>query len=257
MSKLPGISFMLRVRNEEKTLEQCIRSLFQLTIPHEIIIILHLCTDRSEEIAERLSKENNKIKIYKYNNKISRAGYELLATDSNSIHSIIYYYNWCFQLTNYTWLFKWDADFISTPRLIEVLNENTWEERNMKYFMNCNNSTHQNKEPYLMCGLIKYVKYQFWEVGLFKYGNQNVYLDDNISIIHNSELSDLKEYWKELPWYQTEISEEASIVKQRINRLVEDFGIEQPGLARASNPECNNRLLEIIQKNPSYINFYD
>lgn len=257
MTKLNGISFMVRVRNEEKTLEESIRSLFQLTIPHEINIVLHLCNDKSEEIAERLSKENANIKIYKYNNSISRPGYELLATDSNSIHSIIYYYNYCLQLTKYHWVFKWDADFISTPELIDYLNNNNWEENNIRYLMNCNNSTHQNKEPYLMSGLIKYIKYQFWEVGLFKTGNVKKPLDDNISIIHNSELSELKEYWKEMPWYKTEISEEADIVNKRIQRLIEDFGIETDGLARASNPECNNKLREILQNKPDYVNFYN
>ena len=53
---MEGISFIIKVRNEETTLEQCIRSLFPLTVPHEIIVILHCCTDRSKEIAETLAK---------------------------------------------------------------------------------------------------------------------------------------------------------------------------------------------------------
>jgi len=255
-SESNGISFMVRVRNEEKTLEESIRSLFSIKVPYEIIIILHLCNDDSEIIAEKLSKENNNIKIYKYTNKISRAGYELLATDSDSSHSFISYSNWCFQLTKYPWLFKWDADFISTPGLLEFINNNTWEERNMKYYMKCINSTHQNKESYLMSGLIKYIKYQFWELGLFTFNNKDIYLDDSISIIHSSELTELKDYWKEKPWYITEESEEANIVKARIQRLVEDFGVEPEGLARASNPECNEKLWIILQKNPDYIHFY-
>jgi glycosyltransferase involved in cell wall biosynthesis len=255
-TKKNGISFMVRVRNEEKTLEESIRSLFGLTIPHEIIIILHLCTDKSEEIAEKLSKENSNIKIHKYTNEISRAGYELLATDSISIHSIAYYYNWCLALTNCHWVFKWDGDFISTPSLIDFLNNGIWEERNAKYYIKCNNTSHTNKEPYLMSGLIHYIKYQFWEVGLFKENNEGIYLDDNISITHASELTELKEYWKKIPWYQTETSEEALLVNERMKRLVEDFGIEAEGLARASNPECNDKLWEILEKNPEYVNFY-
>ena len=81
-------------------------------------------------------------------------------------------------------------------------------------------------------------------------------MDDSISIIHSSELTELKDYWKEKPWYITEESEEANIVKARIQRLVEDFGVEPEGLARASNPECNEKLWIILQKNPDYIHFY-
>jgi glycosyltransferase involved in cell wall biosynthesis len=257
MSKLDGISFMVRVRNEEKTLEESIRSLFSITIPHEIVIILHLCNDKSEEIAERLSKENSNIKIFKYNNKISKPGYELLATDADSIHSLIYYYNWCLKLTKYHWVFKWDADFISTSGLIDFLNNNTWEEKNMKYHIRCINSTDKHIEPYLVSGLLKYTKYLFWEVGFYNYGNVDVKLGDNISIIHNSELTNLKEYWKEIPWYKTEVSDEASIVNDRIKKLTDDFGVEKEGMARCCNTESIPSNLAIMKKNPSYINIYE
>lgn len=43
---MDGISFVMRVRNEEDTLETAIRSLFSLTINYEIRIVLHLCTDK-------------------------------------------------------------------------------------------------------------------------------------------------------------------------------------------------------------------
>ena len=106
-----------------------------------------------------------------------------------------------------------------------------------------------------MSGLQTYIKYKFWEVGLFKNGNESVYTD--ISILHSSELTEIKEYWKKIPWYQTETTEEALIVNERMNKLVNDFGVESEGLARASNPGCNEKLWEIIEKNPDYVNFYN
>ena len=54
----------------------------------------------------------------------------------------------------------------------------------------------------------KYTKYLFWEVGFYKKDIVTVNLEDNINIIHSSELTDLKKYWKELPWYETEVSDE-------------------------------------------------
>jgi hypothetical protein len=140
--------------------------------------------------------------------------------------------------------------------LIEFLNNNTWEENNMRYHIPCINTTHTNKEPFLMSGLQTYIKYKFWEVGLFKNDNKAVYLDD-VTMIHSSELTELKEYWKEVPWYQKETSDEALLVNERMKKLINDFGIEPEGLARACNPGCNEKLWEIIQKNPDYVNFYN
>lgn len=256
MSKLNGISFMVRVRNEEKTLEESIRSLFSLTIPYEINIILHLCNDKSEEIAERLRSENNNIKIYKYNHEISRPGYELLATDADSIHSFVYYSDWCLKLSNYYWVFKWDADFISTPDLITFLNSNTWEEKNMLYNIRCSNNIESHVESYLACGLIKYTKYLFWEVGYYTSNIQSIKLENNISIFHKSNLLELKEYWRELPWYETEDSEEAKIVKYRIKKLIDEFGIEKEGMARGANDESTPILRQIYEKNIDYVNYF-
>ena len=73
----------------------------------------------------------------------------------------------------------------------------------------------------------------------------------------NFIIEKIKEYWKKIPWYQTETTEEALIVNERMNKLVNDFGVESEGLARASNPGCNEKLWEIIEKNPDYVNFYN
>jgi glycosyltransferase involved in cell wall biosynthesis len=90
---MEGISFIIRARNEEATLEESIRSLLEVTVPKEIIVILHLCTDSSQAIATRLASENSCIRVYTYDVEISRAGYETLATDTNSPHSLMTYYN--------------------------------------------------------------------------------------------------------------------------------------------------------------------
>ena len=129
-----GISFIVRVRNEEKTLEESILSLFNLTIPHEINIILHCCTDNSENIARKLSKQNNNINIFIYDKKLSRAGYETLATDSTSAHSIVKYTNYCFSTGKYSWKFKWDADFLCIRNnFIDLVNKYNVKNREDKF----------------------------------------------------------------------------------------------------------------------------
>jgi len=253
--KSTGISFMVRIRNEEKTLEQSIRSLFTLTIPYEIILILHCCTDKSKDIALKLASENKNIKIVTYDIQVSRAGYENLATHSKSKHSFVEYSNFCLSQTSLAWVFRWDADFIATPSLIQFLNSKTWEEGNSTYIINAINSTSKNGEGYLTSALMYYKKHVFWEVALYKMNSTKYVLDESIFIKHNSELADLKEYWKETPWYLTEKSDEATQVQKSIDQLTIDYGKEPEGLARGSNPECTMFYKKIVDTSPSYVNF--
>jgi glycosyltransferase involved in cell wall biosynthesis len=237
---MAGISFMVRVRNEEATLYESINSLKGLTIPHEIIIILHLCTDRSAEIAEQLRQENTHVKLYSYGTKISRAGYETLATPAHSSHSLPTYYNWCLEKTRNPWLFKWDGDFIASPGLILYLNDRTWAKANARIRINAVNSTSKNGEFYLTSGLYGYVKNLFWEVPTYPEEQEiREISDDTVVIHHKSELSELKSYWLDQPWYETEESEEARLVSERMRRLRAEIGDAPKGMARASNAECD------------------
>jgi len=256
MSELEGISFIARIRDEENTLYESINSLSQLKIPHEIILILHLCTDNSPQIAEKLANENPNVKVLFYNTEVSRAGYETLATDDNSEHSLMTYYNWCFKQRKYPWAFKWDADCIPSDSLIQFLNENTWEKKNIHYTITHKNDEMINKEPFLMCTLIKYVKYVFWEAPFITSNSKSILLNEDIYLEHMSKFSTLKKYWMRTPWYENENSEEAIIVKNRILKLNSDFGIEPKGLARACNKECRSFTNNIFNKKPEYVNLH-
>jgi mannosyltransferase OCH1-like enzyme len=256
--KNKGISFMIRVRNEEETLESCIRSLFELTIPYEIIVILHLCNDKSEKIVLNLQKENNRIKIYKYDIHTSRAGYETFATDVDSKHSFITYTNWCLQKLSYSWLFKWDADFIASPKLIEFLNTKIWEDQNISYKIAAINNTSINKEFYLINDVLNYGKQLFWEVPVFNSINKQIELDNSIYITHNSQISNLKKYWVDKnKWYENEETEESTIVKNKLSKLVEEFGEEPDGFARAADYSKNKLHLDIFNKFKNYSNYDD
>jgi glycosyltransferase involved in cell wall biosynthesis len=254
---MAGISFLLRCRNEEATLQQSLESLKPLTIEHEIILVLHLCTDRSAEIATIAAANNPNIKIFTYDVELSRAGYQTLATDSGSPHSIMTYYNWCRAKATKPWIFKWDADFVASPGLITYLNSREWNpEKTTRIVIHAKDETSKNWESYLSCGLAGYGKYIFWEVPLFFPPTTSISLDPEQYIDHVSKLSNIKGYWKAAkPWFETEVSEEAVRVKERYDRLVAEFGPEPEGMARASNPACDSPFLRIKAANPDYVNF--
>ena len=234
---MDGISFVVRVRNEEQTLEQSLRSLKGLTIPHEIIVILHMCTDRSKEISEKLKGELPIILIIEYNIPLSRAGYENMATDSTSDHSLVSYYNWSFSRASYLWKFKWDADFIASPEMREYLNTRTWGIcPSTKIFFTAKSPDAENTEGYLFSGNFVYKKYYFWEFLEGGYEERRT----GITIEHASKLSDLKSYWNDEPWFFNWNSTEARTILQRYKTLCTICGDELKGQARASNPEGAN-----------------
>ena len=107
---------------------------------------------------------------------------------------------------------------------------------------------------YLIGGMIKYNKYIFWEVPYYT-GGEIITLNEDQCIHHVSELSDMKTYWNYTSWYEKEDSEESIIVKDRINKLVNDFGKELPGLARASNSIAMPVFMQILNTKPDYVNF--
>ena len=255
-----GVSFIVRIHNEEATLEQCVRSLAGVKFLHEIVLILHRCTDKSSDIAMSLALENTNVRVLAYDNAVSRAGYETLATDADSPHSFITYSNWCVQQAKYSWVFKWDADFVATPTLITFMNSIIWEQKNMHISVVAKNSTSSNRENYLCGGPRVFTKHVFWEDNRYSPGADFWHFSDEMCIEHVSDLSNLKAYWNEPPWYLTETSEEAAIVKDRVERLTADFGPEPPGLARASNPACDAVFKAIASANncagPSYVRMF-
>jgi glycosyltransferase involved in cell wall biosynthesis len=251
-----GLSFIVRIRNEEATLARSIRSLTCLTVPYEIILILHCCTDRSSEIAAELFNENPHVRIAVYDKSISRAGYETAVTDATSEHSFVTYSNWCMSKARYPWIFRWDADFVMTRPLLEYINIQEWTARPVRISLVARNGTHENREYYIHPSTIRTTKHVFWENTGFPEEMFAYHLPPSHHILHLSELDDIKPYWKESPWFETDDSPEAIQVKERYTKLVAEFGPEPCGMARASNPECNDIFYRITTANPEYVNLY-
>ncbi len=253
-----GISFIVRIRDEEELLEASIRSLFDLQIPHEILLILHVCKDRSKEIAELLSSVNPNVRILEYDVPISRPGYETLCTDKHSPHSIITYYTWCYNQARYPWKFKWDADFVSTPELIAYMNNCRWCEdltKSHELFIHADSPDgHRNTERYIVSGDFTFEKYWFWEFIEMKQPITKLYTE--VSVLHQSPLSKKKPYWDSPPWFldysylqeNPEYYEEAFKVLTKYIKLIEICGPEINAQARASNPASAIVFNSVLEK---------
>jgi glycosyltransferase involved in cell wall biosynthesis len=234
----PGISFVVRARNEEATLRESLESLQGLTIPHEIIVILHLCTDSSRRIAESFSN----VRIYQYEIPVSRAGYETLITPDTSQYSLIAYYNWCFAKAQHLWCFKWDADFVATPRLLDFINGRDWNDATPKRIRipAITPNADVSPEPYLFNAGRTYKKLAFWEYNssLFSANVREEICPATLD--HVSPLDCVKPYWRAAPWFESrEHSKEAEALelRRRYRLIVEKLGPEPLGFARAVHPE--------------------
>jgi glycosyltransferase involved in cell wall biosynthesis len=230
-----GISFVCRVRNEENTLKECLESLKNMTVSYEIVVILHLCTDKSKEIAESVA-ENQPVIIREYKYSISRAGYENLATAGNSKQSLSGYNNWCMKHAKYRWKVKWDADFVASPTFVKELCTHPavldGKSRPSGFRIDANNGR-SNVEMYAMNCFTSYKKHIFWEI-LTIPRNIKVYRFKS-KIKHISPLTQVKSYWDSTPWFEEGDSEEARTVRRKV-MFLNSLMIEIPGSHRAGNP---------------------
>jgi glycosyltransferase involved in cell wall biosynthesis len=249
---MDGYSFLVRAHNEQETLETSVRSLFGVLVAYEILIFLNNCTDASKAIAHNLAKENNRVKVFSYDYVLSRPGYETLATDSHSNHSISTFYNWSLKHSKYKWRVKWDADFVATQPFIDFLNNNDLSAEKIFRFgaKSLDGITEHN--DYMSSCLREYRKDVFWESPGYKWGCEKQTL--NITFDHVSSLNILKSYWYRKGWYEMENSEEAAQVKYRVQKLYKDFGQEPMGLVRSENMKAAISYGErIIRASPDYV----
>jgi GR25 family glycosyltransferase involved in LPS biosynthesis len=105
-----GISFIIRARNEEINIENCIKKI--VDIADEIIFVDHLSTDKTYELVKNLSLKYNNIKVFKYKNEIPRPGEKYHEKINLIGDSIANYYNFCLSKSTMNNIIKWDGDFI-------------------------------------------------------------------------------------------------------------------------------------------------
>ena len=109
--KKSGISAMVRLKNEEDNILDCLRSIDQIV--DEIILVDNGSSDLTLKKAQQLKQESalgEKIRIFEYPFNVAKCGSEHQETPENSVHNLAYYYNYCLSKCSYSCVIKWDAD---------------------------------------------------------------------------------------------------------------------------------------------------
>lgn len=113
----PGVSGMMRVKNDGQFIEACVESCIDAL--DELIIVWNDCTDNSAEVIERMRQRYpEKIKTYEYKYKVystnlTKEEYEYAKSlPEDSPHLLCNYYNFCLSKVTYQYAVKIDADQI-------------------------------------------------------------------------------------------------------------------------------------------------
>jgi glycosyltransferase involved in cell wall biosynthesis len=129
-----GISLIIRAKNEELNIKDCIESVVDLV--DEIIFVDNGSTDSTYDIMKEYEKKyTNIIKLYKYNLTVSKVGIEHTnAIKNNNRNTLGNFYNWCLSKATKYNVFKWDADFICIRNnFIELINLYNLKKRDDKF----------------------------------------------------------------------------------------------------------------------------
>ena len=171
-----GISLIIRAKNEEDNIKNCIESVIDLV--DEIVFVDNNSTDNTYKLVEEYSKIYNKIKLYKYNINVSKAGIEHSKAIKNSNKNTLgTFYNWCLSKATKYNVFKWDADFICIRnnfiQLVNIYNLNTRSDKFAIWFTG--KTIFENNNNYYINDNSFYNEYR-----IFSYKNDFKWYDGDI-----------------------------------------------------------------------------
>ena len=245
------MTFMVKCHNEERFIGDSLESLRGITIDHEIVVVLHRCTDRSKDIVLEKQQSGLPILIHEIEEPISLPGYQTLVTPDDHPNSLISYYNRCLSLCNKHWTFKWDADFFCDENMRQWINNLPERSEDPTcYYIGCEvNFKDVNEEFYLTNCLMGHRKQVFWEAPIWSKNAIKKTVKD--FVIQSIDSSEVKPYWRKDPWF---IGKD-KILEDTFNKLNKMMGEESPGMSRASHDEWTNEYyMNFINKEEDLMN---
>lgn len=113
--KKPGITAVLRLRNEQDYVEQAFNSI--LPFFDEFVVVYNQCSDGTPEIVERLAaREPNRIRAFHYVPEVFPQGSaKHAALPAHHVSSLVHYSNFAISKASHRVRLLWDGDMIAAP----------------------------------------------------------------------------------------------------------------------------------------------
>jgi Sulfotransferase family len=124
----PGFTAVVRARNEARTLPSTLPPL--LRAARLVVLVDNGSTDGTADVAREAARQagaEERLEIRSYPFAVARCGEEHLSTPANSLHSLVYFYNWSFSHVRTRYALKWDADMVLTETGTNALRDLEWQ----------------------------------------------------------------------------------------------------------------------------------
>lgn len=124
----PGLTAVLRVKNESRSLPWVLPGLFRTA--KAVVLVDNQSTDGTPEVARRVAEEcgaSDRLTVTEYPFQVSRCGAEHLATPETSVHNLAYFYNWSFAHAKTRYSMKWDGDMVLTKEGEDTFADLAWQ----------------------------------------------------------------------------------------------------------------------------------
>jgi len=125
------VSFLVKARDASQTLKRALKSIVDVCTAvnfdnFEIVVVIHLCVDNTEQIARAFQKEYPHVdmRVIHYKVEVSRPGVATFVTPPDNKHSLATYYTFCWKLCRGLHRFKFDSDMVLSLPLAMYMKNN-------------------------------------------------------------------------------------------------------------------------------------